>query len=158
MTFNVWTSSKQTLPMLKPILPKWLSFDVMLIVFSQSVCTLVVQRKERFYRQFFYVYHIVQDGTFSVNHLRVGSIWQWSCLIGCEVAFEFESGFTFILMGFAFYYNVLAMILLWLRQRDFFYFHALAQFITSHVCLFLGCFRIAYGHCIQCFYTGVGKE
>ena len=99
-------------------------------------------RKEPFLSTIHFMFTtLFRDGTFSVNHLRVGSILaQFPCLIGCEVAFEFESGFTFILMGLCLpHYSVLAMILLWLRQRDFLP-HAPGPVYYLHVCLFLGCF------------------
>ena len=119
--------------MLKPILPKWLlPFDVMLIVLVNLCALWWYKERAVFIDNSFYVYHIVQDGTFSVNHLRVGSILaQFPALLAVKLHLSLSLVSLLFSWGFAFYYSVLAMILLWLRQRDFFYLMLLAQFITS---------------------------
>lgn len=119
--------------MLKPILPKWLlPFDVALIIIVNLCALWWYKERAVFIDNSFYVYHIVQDGSFSVNHLRVGSILaQFPALL----AVKLHGGLTFVSLlfswGFAFYYSVLGLILLKLKQRDFFYLMLMVQFLAS---------------------------
>ena len=119
--------------MIKAIKPDWLNEGDILFILLMNACALYwYKERSVFIDNSYYLFHLVKDQFFSVNHLRVGSILaQFPALMAIKMHLSLTMVSLLFSWGFAFYYSVLGLILLKLKQRDFFYLMLLAQFLAS---------------------------